>query len=273
VAGFRYVKSGNGPWLTDTSPESSSQLGNELNRLAKLVTDAGTEQRGSATVHRLTTPAGSTLDPGVFGLGGGAASDLAGTIVFFALDDGTPSAVTIHLTWTQPGGTTAIHGELSIDIAFSQLGVPHLIKAPAHVWPVFASTSNAYRMAYPDDFSTTTVETIDYFEATTGAFVGVGRDAVGSSTLNGDVSAEIALIKKNYNTSTVTNEAATLGGATARFLTATGTHPASKQKVTLYEALAVHGKYIYYVFWIGPPDSAAPDLVTFRQMLSTFAFS
>lgn len=272
VAGVRYVKAGNGPWLTDASPASSSDLGAELTRLAAIVTDAGTEQRGSATVHRLATPTGSTLDPRVFGLGGGAATQVAGTVVFFALGDGTPSAVTIHLTWSQPSGTTSVNGELAIDIGFSQLDVPHLIQAPQHVWPVFTSTSNAYRMAYPDDFDTSTGEGFEYFNAPNGGFAAVRRAASGGATLNELTSSEVAGNKTSFKTQTVTNEAATLGGAKARFLTATGTQASSNQKVALYEAIAVHGKYVYYVFWLGLPESAAADLVTFQKMLSTFAF-
>jgi hypothetical protein len=43
--------------------------------------------------------------------------------------------------------------------------------------------------------------------------------------------------------------------------------------VTVYEAVAVRGKYYYVVLWVGPTDRAAAALGMMQQLVATFAFS
>jgi hypothetical protein len=273
VAGSRFVKTGSGPWLVDTSPVPTTELGTELSRLAAAASDAGTEVRGTVTVHRLTPASGASLDPASFGMGDSGITNVTSDVVFFALDDGTPNAVAIQLAWSQPSGSSSMDGGLQVEITFSQLGQPHFIQAPAHVWPVFSSKTNAFAMAYPDDFGTSLYKGVNYFDAPSGAVVGVGRSAAPSgTTLNASASYEASLIKKNYRAVTVKNDGTTLGGVRARFLSANGTDTA-KAKIVMYEVLAIKGKYLYFVFWFGRAGNEAADRATFEQMLSTFAFS
>jgi len=71
----------------------------------------------------------------------------------------------------------------------------------------------------------------------------------------------------------VANEASTLSGATARFLTATGKSKELGKTVQVYEAIAVKNDFVYYVLWVSEFGHAAEDLALFQQMLGTFAYS
>ena len=138
---------------------------------------------------------------------------------------------------------------------------------------MFSSTANAFRIAHPTDVTTTLLNEIDYFQAPTGGIGGVGRDSRGAASLTKLTAAEIALIKKNWRTSAVNDEAFKVAGEAARFLTWTGTPPGGTTKGSAYEAVIVHGTYVYFVFWFASADTAAAELTVFKEMLSTFEFA
>jgi hypothetical protein len=269
VAGTRYVQRGIGPWLVDTSSSSGGGgSGAALKAALKVATDLDAGATGVAN-HRVETTE-ITFDPVAWGFAKSATGGRA-TYAFLAEPDGTPVSVSIAATWTQPGETDPVAVQLDLTLTFSGLNTKPRIAAPAPVWQAFASERWAYAVAYPTDYDYSKEKTADYFIAPTSGLVTIGRNDALGYTLNQIATAELGLSKKTLKSKTGTNEAATLGGEKARFLSVAGTNDGVK--VTTFEILAVHGKYLYAIVWFAEAGDDDAQRATFLQLISTFKFS
>jgi hypothetical protein len=272
TGGKRYVKKGTGPWLEDTSTAPANTLSHELGRVAALVTDSGLDSHNGTPAHKLVLPPGTAFDASTLGLASSGATDVQVTVTFYAKDDGTPVAVTLDATWSQPSGSSSVPVHMTLDIALSQLGVHHVIRVPDHVWVAYKSKRYGLRIAHPDDFDFSKGKFSDLFYGPNGEAIGVSRGSTGGFSLNVLTSGEVTFLKKDFHTKTVKNEDATLAGVKARMLSLTGTD-SQKQKVVVWEVIAVKGAYFYDVFWLSYTGNEAADKATFQQVLSTFSFS
>lgn len=271
VAGARYAKNGIGPWLEDSSSASGADFGAELGRLAASVTDAGLEIRNGEKLHKLVPATGTKLDPTALGFGAADSTAEEGSVVFYATADGTPVALLLDASWTQPSGESTIDATLSLEVGFSDLGTRQTIRVPDHVWTVHASEQFAYQVAYPDTWDATGDTEVDIFVGPGESFAGIVRvELPDGMTLNILAKSEADTLREAYAAVEVTNDEYMLGGEKARLLKARGTD--AGQPVVAYEALAIHGADVYSVSWYSPADHEAADLATFEAMLASFAF-
>lgn len=273
LGGKHYVRTPPGPWLEDGATASSPDLGDELERIAGLVVAAGTESRSGQLLYRLVPPDGTSFDPAALGLGSAGATNVASTVTFYALEDGTPVAMTLTLGWSQPSGTKTVDASMELEVEFSELGVAHTIRAPSDIWAVATSTRYGYRVAHPGDWDfDQSDKTYDYFWSPGDTFVGAFRDKLPSGvTLNKATAVEVASLKSSMKAKSVENEEATLGGVKARLLSANGVNGGAD--VAIFEAITIKDGYIHYLIWFSPAGHESSDLTTFRQMMATFAFA
>jgi hypothetical protein len=273
TGGKRYVKTGAGPWLDDTSVAPANNLSKELARVAAVVTDSGVESHRGTPAHKLLPPPGTTFDPAALGLAAAGATGVQVSVVFYAKDDGTPVAVTIDASWSQGSGASTAAVAMNLDITLSQLGVPHVIRAPDDVWVYFKSKRFGFRFAHPGDYDYFKAKYYDEFTGPASQFVAAGRQAkFAGETLNSLTTFFIGLDKKDFHAKTVKNTATTLAGEKARFLSLSGTD-SKKHKIVLYEVVCLRGKYVYDIYWISYAGSEATDLLTFQALIATFRFS
>ena len=271
VGGKRYTRTGDGPWV-EAPPSSGSDLTDEiLKNAGNALSDVGTETRDGQPVHRLEV-AGSAFDPAALLSGTAGVSDAEGTVAFFCTDDGTPVGAEVEVTWQQKLGDQAANGSMTIEIAFSQLGVAQSIRAPDEVWSVHTSARYDYSIAYPSDYDYTKDTDFDYFFAPDLDFYGVSRVNNQGLTLNILTRGEVDSIKGYLNTNRVTNEAITVGGVESRWLTASGNN-ADLGKTLIHEVVVVKGQWAYYVAWFSKPGKEAVDKATFLQVVASFAFA
>lgn len=275
VAGIRYVKRGDGPWLKDApAAAQGADLHAELERaIASAVDlDAGS---GSVAPHRLASTVAS-FDPSRFGFtSAGQATPGTGTITFRVRPDGTPVSVTIAGTWRAPSGQQKVDGSLELTLEFTRINNRPVITAPPDVWTSFTSEQLGYSLAVPANFDHVKDSGSDYFvgpTAAAGSF-GVGRSPTSGFDLNVLAQGELGVWMQALGVRKGTNEAITLGGERARLLSVSGRSRDLGGKATIHQAVAVRGKHYYIVLWVGPTAGAADALTTMKQLLVTFTFT
>ena len=269
VAGARYVRAGDGPWLADTSSSSGDRLRTALEDALDVAHDLDAGVVGSAN-HRIEA-ADRPFDPVTMGFAAAATGGTA-TYTFEAKPDGTPVSVAIAATWRQTGDGAPIDAALDLTLTFSDLGSRPRISAPDDVWERFRSARWAYQVARPSDFDLTSDDDYDLLIGPNERFVSMARASTGGDGLNLLARGEVALLKDMLGTKAVTNVGITLGGLNARLLSATGTNKELGGRVVIHEAIAVQGKFWYSFVWVSTVGNEAADLTTFRQLLSTVCF-
>lgn len=272
VAGKRYEKKGDGPWL-ETAVSTGPGLASSLRTIAKgALTDTGTVQRNGQTVHKLVPNSSAAFDPASLLGSTAGATNMAAKPTLYAAEDGAPAGASIEATWTQASGETTVQVSMSIDIKFSSLGSAQTIRVPDHVWIPFTSTRYGSSLAYPDDFEYEKDKDYDWFWAPTFGGMSLARAASGGYSLTAWGKSMLDLWKKELRNDTSSNESYTLAGVKARLLTISGKDD-NDDKVVVYSLVAIKGKYAYVIEWYGLAGNEAADLATFKQVLSTFAFS
>lgn len=276
VAGARFVKHGDGPWLKDVGADSSgsADLQGELEAALVAAVDLDAGASGTAP-HRLASTVAS-FDPSRFGFAiPGQATPGTGTITFRAMPDGAPVSVTIAGTWMAPSGKELLDASMEINLEFTRINSRPVIAAPADVWTSFTSEGLGYSQAVPPTFDHVTDAGTEYFlgpDDRAGDF-GTARLSTSGYKLNTLAESELESWTTELSVIKSTNEATTLGGERARLLSASGRSKKLGGKVTVYEAIAVHGKHYYIVFWIGPTAGAALGQPMMKQLLASFAFT
>ena len=274
VAGKRYLKNAEGPWLQVPVATSSGDLTSQVGTAAKgSLRDVGTEERQGQTVHKLVPSSSAGFDPSALLSSVKGAEGMHVDLAFYVAEDGTPVAATIEATWTQTVGEQAVNGSLSFDLLFSHMGQSQTVKIPTDVWQAYSSTRYHFTMARPAEWTYFKAKDADEFDAPYYAYVLVNRHKTQGLTLNAITKAEVSAVKTFVGGKAVSNEAGTLGGATARFLTASGKSRQLDKTVQLYEAIAVKGGFVYYAIWVSEVGHADEDLALFREMLGTFGYS
>jgi hypothetical protein len=274
VAGARYVKRGNGPWLEDASPAGSADLRAAFEQALSSAVDLDATIASSAA-HRLSSTVPS-FDPSRYGFAAaGAATPGTGTITFRARADGTPLSVTIQGTWKAASGSATVEASLDLTIEFTTLNNRPRISAPTDVWTTFVSDRFGFSHAKPATFDHRKDKLYDYFIGPTASagYFATSRTTSDGYELNTIAASELAGLKTALGAKTAANEALTLGGERARLLSVSGSSKKLGGKVTVYEAVAVRGKYFYVVLWVAPTDRSDAVLGMMRQLLATFAFS
>jgi hypothetical protein len=274
VAGKRYLKSGAGPWLevpiTTTSGDFTSQVGTAAKGSLR---DEGTEQRQGQTVHRLVPTSSAGFDPSALLSSVKGATDTKVDLAFYVAEDGTPVAAKVEATWTQKAGEQSLNGSLSFDLLFSHVGQSQTVRIPTDVWLAYSSTRYHFAMARPAEWTFFKAKDADEFDAPYYAYTLVSRHKTQGLTLNTLAKYEVSAMKAFVGGKAVANEAATLSGTTARFLTASGKSKELGKTVQVYEAIAVKNDFVYYVLWVSEVGHAADDLALFQEMLGTFSYS
>jgi hypothetical protein len=193
-------------------------------------------------------------------------------VVFYADDDGRPMAIVVTMAWTQPVDGVATPATMTLELTYAGTAGGGAIAAPEHVWNRFTSGRFHFSVAYPDRWSTDTTDHYDDF------LNGPGVTHVGGRRLRADGRSLASWTKtivgihgdspKDYVL--LGNDATTLAGDAARMLTST--YHDYGQKLICFEVLALHGARLYDIFWVSPITTRDAGLVTFRQMLSTYAY-
>jgi len=273
VAGVRFAKRGIGPWLEDGSPAGSGDLHAAIEQALSAAVDLDATITGPAA-HRLSSSVPS-FDPSRYGFAAAAATPGTGTITFQAKADGTPLSVTIQGTWVAASAGTTVDGSLELTIAFTTLNSRPRITAPADVWTTFTSDRFGFSHAQPATFDYSKDKWYDYFTGPTASsgYFATARTSSRGSKLNTIAASELAGLKTALGAKSTANDAITLGGERARLLTVSGVSKELGGKVTIYEAVAVRGKYFYMVVWVAPTAEADAALGMMRQLLTTFAFA
>lgn len=195
VAGKKYQKTGDGPWL-EVPISQTSALQDELSKSATAsLTDAGTEERNGQTVHKLVPGSSSSFDPASILSSVAGVEDVHAELAFYATDDGTPVGASIDATWTQTVGTTKLDGSLTFDVRFSHLGQSQTIRAPEDVWSVFKSTRFHYSIAHPAEWTFYKAKAVDELDAPYLAYVIAKRQKAEGANLNQWAKGEIATTK------------------------------------------------------------------------------
>ena len=274
VAGKRYLKNGEGPWLEVPIGTTSADLTSQVETVAKgSFTDQGTEQRLGQTVHKLVPSSSAGFDPSALLSSVKGAQDMKVDLAFYVAEDGTPVAATIEATWTQKAGEQSVNGALTFDLLFSQMGQSQMVRIPTDVWLAYSSTRYHFAIARPAEWTFFKAKDADEFDAPYYAYTLVNRHKTQGLTLNAIAKYEVSALKTFVGGKAVANEAATLSGATARFLSASGKSKELGKNVQVYEAIAVKNEFVYYVLWVSEAGHAAADLALFQEMLGTFAYS
>jgi hypothetical protein len=274
AAGKRYVRNGEGPWLEVPISSSSSELSRQIGSAAKGgLKDVGTEQREGQTVHKLVPTSSDAFDPSSLLSSISGAEDMHADIAFFVAGDGTPVAFTIAATWTQKVNGQSVNGSMDFDLAFSHLGQSQPITIPSDVWQRFTSSRYEFAMARPAEWTYFKAKDADEFDAPYYAYVLTNRHKTNGITLNEIAKFEASSLKTFIGGKAVSNESATVGGATARFLAGSGKAKSLGKTVQTYEAVVVKGAFVYYVLWVSEAGHAGEDRALFQEMLGTFAFT
>jgi len=270
VMGLEYRKLDDGPWLKDaTPPAAGSDLWTYLHGVTG-VTDVGLERHDGVTAHRLEIGGGEVFDPAAIGIPISGSALLAANLVFYAADDGTPLAMTVSLRWTQPG---AADRSMDLDLAFAKIGGVEAIPVPDHVWNRFTSTRFKFSVAYPDGWTADTTQKLDdYLNGPGVMHVGGRRLKANGKSLSAwttSILAEHDSVRKDYLL--LGSDRTTLAGEPGRLLTST--YHDFGQELVCFEVLALHGGYLYDIFWVAPVKTRDIGIVTFRQVLATFGYS
>jgi len=273
VAGVRFAKRGSGPWLEDASPVDSANLQAAIEQALSAAVDLDATIAGAAA-HRLSSSVAS-FDPSRYGFGAAAATPGTGTITFHAEADGTPLSMTIQGTWMATSGGATVEGSLEVTIAFTTLNNRPRITAPADVWTTFTSDRFGLSFAQPATFDYSKDKWYDYFTGPTASsgYFATARTTSGGFKVNTIAASELAGWKAQLGAKSAANDAITLGGERARLLSVSGASKKLGGKVTVYEVVAVRGKYLYLVFWIAPTTGADAALAMMQQLVTTFAFA
>jgi hypothetical protein len=272
VGGRTYARTGEGPWLEVGGAPARSVTAQLQQIAAGSLTDAGTTMRNGVTVHRLVPRTGTSFDPSAIVPGASGARIQQVDITLFATDDGRLVGASIEASFTVASGETSVAGTVSVDMRFSALGVKQTIRPPDDVWTTFTSSRFHASIAYPDAFEYEKMKTDEMFWSPDYGGAGLFRVSASGGTLSEWASGTLSELKKEFRTKTGSNEPATLAGTKARLVTVSGKAD-DGSKVVVHYAIAVKGKYVYGVWWVSRAGNESADLVTFRQMLSTFAFT
>ncbi|HTK46211.1 MAG TPA: hypothetical protein VL749_12775 [Patescibacteria group bacterium] len=274
VAGKRYLRNGEGPWLEVPVTSSSGDLTSQVGSAAKgSLRDEGTEQRQGQTVHKLVPTSTAGFDPSSLLSSVSGVEGMKVDLAFFVAEDGTPVTAAIGATWSQKVATQSVAGSLQVDLVFSHMGQAQTVTIPSGVWQRFSSSRYHFQVARPPDWTYFKAKDADEFDAPYYAYVLGNRHKTQGATLNAIAKVEATALKSFVGGKAVSNEAGTLGGATARFLSASGKSKQLGKTVQVYESIAVKGGFVYYVLWVSEVGHADEDLALFEQILGTFGFS
>ena len=275
VAGKRYSKTGDGPWLEVPIAAGSSGLSSQLATSAKSsLKDEGTVERHGDTVHKLVPASTDAFDPSSLLSSVSGARDMHLDLAFYVADDGTPVGATITASWTQDVNGQAANGSLDFDLTFSHLGQAQTIRIPPDVWPVFSSARYHFTIAHPADWTFFKAKGADELDAPYYAYIIASRQKAEGGNLNQWAKGQVTGLKSFLGGKPVSNEDATIGGVSARFLSGTGkARDLGGKNVVAYEAVALKGGFVYFVLWVSEVGNEAGDRALFEQMLSTFKFA
>jgi hypothetical protein len=112
---WTYERKDQGPWVRSARKSDGPTL--DIEAAGGLV-DKGLEHHYGRALNRLEIKNPSAISPEDFFGHIDNASDLAGTMVFWAEEDGTPAGLTVEASWKQQVGSTTVEVSMTLDLAF-----------------------------------------------------------------------------------------------------------------------------------------------------------
>ncbi len=267
----RWKRASPGPWLVDTTPPTTGMF--QWLRSLTSVTDTGPELRKGTTVHHLVPPGDDRFPIEAFGALPSATNATADAQIY-ARADGTPAAIDVKASWTQPVNGTPSPVAIDFAVDFATVGgTVSAIEPPTPVWDVFTSARFGYSMAHPADWVVTTAKTGDKFGPTGQDVMFVSPQA---ATTKQDLAAFRDTLIAGYQTSLGAKPeqdvTATVGGEPSQILLY---HFKNKSGTALYlvDAVMIHAGRGWEVFLVDAAGSEAQDNTAFNAFVATFAFT
>jgi len=267
VGGWKY-KQKHGHWTKSGAAEPA--MGALLARVTSL-RNGGIVTHDGKTAYRFLTPTAFTLSPEDIGLPQ-STQIVDGSLEFFAAEDGSPLALTMHATWTQDGHqvTTASHYD------FSGVGSAIEVSEPQDVWATYSSRKLGVSLMYPDTGSSPEASHSDVFIDVPGGYVDVYRIPFGvfqpaGQAWTGDVL--LALHIKGWTK---------VGPAHSRFIRFAGRHTelvtqdyrdSSGIRQQRLFVLGLKGHVGYLIAFDASPRASRDGVATFMDMLKTVRFT
>lgn len=265
----RWTREDPGPWVLEPDPaDPERSLAAFLATLTSLE-DQGVVTKDGRELHRLLPPAGTAVTPEALGLDPSIeVADIA--VEFWAEPDGTPAIWTVGVTWTQatPDGSVPI--DFVMDVDLSGLGEAVQIEPPADAWTRFVSSRFGYSIAHPADWRVVEDEGQDVLARGDEAFIYVAPQSAPGQSLDRFTEELVAYYERELGATFATNEAATLGGGPARFVT--GHFESDQGRLFLADTIAVRGDAGWEVYLLNQAGTEESDLEALGLFLGTFEF-
>jgi hypothetical protein len=273
VAGARYLRRGEGPWLSDTSTDENVGVDAAVKQALASVRDLDANASGSAP-HRIVSDT-LAFDPVAFGFAAaGQASPGTAIFTFMATPDGTPLSVLVEASWMVRSGAGNDEASLHLTIEFVALNNAPTITAPADVWTMFSSDRFGYAYATPATFNSNGTKGYDGFVGPGAtSYIVSSRTPSQGNALNVIAESELATWRQQLQAAEGTSDVVTLGGEPARLLSLSGRSPDLGGKVSVYEVVAVKGKFFYALVLVARREDASAARLMARQLMATFSFT
>jgi hypothetical protein len=265
----RWTREDPGPWVLDPDPADPEQgLAAFLSTLTALE-DQGVATKDGRELHRLLPPAGTAVTPEALGLDP-SIENADVSLEFWAEPDGTPAIWSVGVGWTQaaPDGSTPIEFVMDVDLA--GLGEPVALEPPADAWTRFVSSRLGYSIAHPADWRVVEDDGQDVLARGEEAFIYVAPQSAPGQTLDRFTEELVAYYERELGAVFDTNEASTLGGKPARFVT--GHFESDQGRLFLADTIAMRGDTGWEVYLLNQAGTEETDLEALALFLGTFEF-
>jgi hypothetical protein len=244
VAGKRYLRIDDGPWVSQGAKPSGTGLLATL-KAAGSGADEGIRQLGTKSYHRIVS-VGNTVDvAGALGLETWNWTEVNSRLRIWADDAGKPVGFGATLTWSEPIAGLATFCDLEIDVLFD--ASPKVsIAAPKGAWKWIVDTDREISFAVPAAWATDTIEAMP----DAGAYLGKGQGEFAYQRLQtGGAALELladSLVKGAGIEPDSRSYCAAGGRRAICLLTSVPT-----SKVFMIETLAVQGGWAYVLVFYG----------------------
>lgn len=265
----RWTREDPGPWVLDPDPADREQsLAAYLSTLTSLE-DQGVATKDGRELHRLLPPAGTTVTPEALGLDP-SIENADVSVEFWAEPDGTPAIWTVGVGWTQAAPDGSIPIEFVMDVDLAGLGEPVELEPPADPWTRFVSSRLGYSIAHPADWRVVEDEGQDVLARGEEAFIYVAPQSAPDLTVDQLTEQLVVYYERELGAVFEGNEASTLGGEPARFVT--GHFESDQGRLFLADTIAMRGDTGWEVYLLNQAGTEEADLEALALFLGTFEF-
>jgi hypothetical protein len=273
VGSQQWNSSDGGPWLLNPTPNDRTKSLSAFLQTLTSLEDRGVATHGGRQLHRLVPPASATISPEALGFTSPGMQGTKIAMEFWAEDDGSPAAWSFDVTWNQASGTTTVAARLVMDLDLSGLGQPVTVAAPGNAWERFVSVRFGYSMDHPSGWTVTEAEGQDSYLADGTPYVFVAPSARAGYTLERYSQEVLALYVEQLGAKLERDEAITLDGQPARFVTYRFRTSAQAPEVYVAEVLVMQGDTGWDIFLTDQGRTEPDSTPVFEAMLATFTFT